>query len=159
MDFTPGVAVYSVHQSAPITYGYAQPGASTITVNFFPGQKDDYYAIVNGRTTNAIGEFIFDASCTLACVAPTITTKPNPITVSYGTAVNLTVSASGSGSLSYRWYDTAEPFATLSSSAQLVTSKLLRTTTFGVDVTGDCGSAHAETTITVQPLRHRAVRH
>lgn len=159
LDFTPGVAVYSVDQSAPITYAYAQPGASAITVNFFPGQKGDYYAIVNGRTTNAVGEFVFDASCTLACVAPTITTRPNPITVSYGTAVNLAVSASGSGSLSYRWYDTAEPFATLSSSAQLVTSKLLKTTTFAVDVTGDCGSAHAEATITVELMRHRAVRH
>jgi hypothetical protein len=160
VDFTPAVAVYSFDQSAPLTSAFAQPGSPTITLNFSPGQKADYFAIVVGRTTNSVGEFIFDASCNLACVAPTITAKPSPIAVSVGTAVNLVVSATGSGVLSYRWYDTAEPFATLSSSVQLLTQKLSKTTTFGVDVTGDCGSVHAEVTVTVQqPARRRAVHH
>jgi len=160
LDFTPAVAVYAFDQSAPLTYAFAQPGSPTITVNFSPGQKADYFAMIFGRTSNSVGEFIFDTSCTLTCVAPVIVAKPSPITVSVGTAVNLVVSATGSGVLSYRWYDTAEPLATLSSSSQLLTQKLSKTTTFGIEVTGDCGTVRAEVTVTVQqPPRRRAVRH
>ncbi len=82
--------------------------------------------------------------------APTITTQPASQEVQSGTAIALSVAASGDD-LTYQWYsgnsgDTASPVAG-ATSGTLTTSALTVSTNFWVQITNAGGSADSETAI------------
>jgi len=88
---------------------------------------------------------------------PTITSQPAAATISTGQTANLTVSATGGGSLSFQWYqgssgDTSKPVGTNSSS--FTSSPLSRSTSFWVSVSdadGSTASAAAAITVVTPP--------
>ena len=87
------------------------------------------------------------------CSAPTITTQPAGRTIASGATADLAVTATGTGPMTYQWYqgargDTSRPVGT--SIATFRTPALTAATTFWVRVTNACGQANSEAaTITV----------
>lgn len=79
---------------------------------------------------------------------PAITTQPTNATISTGQTANLSVAASGSGTLTYQWYqgssgDTSKPVGTNSSS--FTSSPLSASTSFWVAVSNSGGSTNSNT--------------
>jgi len=92
---------------------------------------------------------------TPSCAPPSVTAS-GPLSVPYGSTAALTAAASGSGTLTYRWYDTAPSGTTtpLFTGTSFTTPALTRSATFWVRVTRDCGGASsfadAQVTVAVQ---------
>ena len=88
------------------------------------------------------------------CTPPAITAQPPSSTVTSGTAVTLTVGATGTTPLTYQWYvgasgSTASPIGSNSSSLTVTPTT---TTSYWVRVSNSCGSVNSATaTITVRP--------
>lgn len=88
------------------------------------------------------------------CTVPSIVTDPASQSILSGQTANMSVSASGAGTLSYQWYrgvsgNTLNPIAGAVSSTY-TTPPLTTTTSYWVRVTNDCGSVDSATaTITV----------
>ena len=86
-------------------------------------------------------------------VAPTIGTQPQDTTIATGATATLTVAATGTGPLSYQWYegvagDTSNAVGT--SAASFTTPALTTTTSYWVRVTGPAGVVDSRTaTVTV----------
>jgi Ig-like domain CHU_C associated len=88
---------------------------------------------------------------------PMITSQPASATISSGQTANLSVSATGSGSLTYQWYqgssgDTSKPVGTNSSS--FTSSPLSTSTSFWVNVSdsgGNSASSTASITVVTPP--------
>lgn len=111
------------------------------------------------RVTSQCGQLVSVNSATItvtpeACNAPVITTQPASQRVPPGTSVKLTVGASGTTPLTYRWYqgnvvgDETTPVGT--SSNEFTTPPLQQTTSYWVKITNNCGTAHSSlATITV----------
>jgi hypothetical protein len=99
----------------------------------------------------------------LECTAPVITVAPLSQEVSINTAASLSVTATGTATLQYQWYegakgDTTNPIPDATSSA-FTTDKLLDSTSFWVRVTNACGTVDSEAAvITVSNGKRRAVR-
>lgn len=79
---------------------------------------------------------------------PSITTQPTSVTISTGQTANLSVAATGTGTLSYQWYqgssgDTSKPVGTNSSS--FTSSPLSAPTSFWVGVSDPGGTANSAT--------------
>jgi hypothetical protein len=89
----------------------------------------------------------------IACTAPSITANPAGTTISAGATVTLSVTASGSGPLTYQWYQGASGATNLpipNSNAPSISVSPGTTASFWVQVTNSCGSANsAAATITV----------
>jgi len=89
------------------------------------------------------------------CTAPTITSQPASVVVPAGTAVTLSVGATGT-SLTYQWYVgtsgvTTNPIGGANGPTLTVTPP--STTTYWVKVSNSCGSANsASATVTVRPI-------
>jgi hypothetical protein len=87
------------------------------------------------------------------CTPPTITQPPGSSTITSGGGVTLSVSATGTGPLSYQWYigtsgNTASPVSGGTGAALVVTPST--TTNYWVRVTNSCGSVNSITaTVTV----------
>lgn len=98
-----------------------------------------------------------------SCVAPSITTQPTSHTVAPGTAVTLTLTASGTSPLSFQWYQgvsgtTTSPVAGANAST-LTTGALASSTSYWVRVSNGCGTKDSTTaSITVTVQRRRAIR-
>jgi len=98
-----------------------------------------------------------------SCVAPSITTQPTSQAVAPGTAVTLTVAASGTSPLSFQWYQgvsgtTTFPVAGANTSV-LTTGALAGSTSYWVRVSNGCGTTDSATaSITVAVRRRRSVR-
>lgn len=103
---------------------------------------------------NAVQSVYPGGTCGPACVPPVITGQPQSSTVPVGTAVTLSVTATGTGPLSYQWYvgasgNTANP---IPSSGPTITVTPGMTTSYWVRVSNGCGTANSSTaTITVTP--------
>ena len=88
-----------------------------------------------------------------SCTAPSITAQPASTTVASGSSATLSVTATGTGPLSYQWYvgtsgSTANPISGATSNSITVTPA--STTSYWVRVTNSCGSANSNTaTVTV----------
>jgi Dual-action HEIGH metallo-peptidase len=92
-------------------------------------------------------------TCGPACTPVSITAHPTSRTIPSGSSTTLTVSASGTGPLSYQWYrgtspSTANPISGATSSSLTVSPT--STTSYWVRVTNSCGTANSNTaTVTV----------
>ncbi|HEY6140642.1 MAG TPA: hypothetical protein VI670_23050 [Thermoanaerobaculia bacterium] len=76
-----------------------------------------------------------------ACTAPSISAHPQNQTIISGQQANLTVTASGTATLSYQWYIGNPPStATPAGSGQTIHPTPASTTTYWVRVTGQCGT-------------------
>lgn len=97
------------------------------------------------------------------CIPPTILSQSNSTTKFKGETVSLTVTATGTATLHYEWYDgvsgdQSRPIGTDSNSftSGVLTSPKL----FWVKVRNSCGSASSNTiVIDVKPPKYRSVRH
>jgi hypothetical protein len=96
------------------------------------------------------------------CTAPAVT-QPGDQIIGLGSSTTITVTATGSSTLHYQWYqgaagNTSVPVGT--DAATLATGPLTANGAFWVKVTNDCGTASSTTvTISVEPARHRSVHH
>ncbi|MER7251718.1 ExeM/NucH family extracellular endonuclease [Kribbella sp. NPDC000426] len=107
--------------------------------------------LVTAATNTALRGVAF-APAGSGTTAPAITTQPQDTTVTTGGTATLTVAASGTGPLSYQWFqgvapDTANPVGT---GASFTTPALATTTQYWVRVSGPGGQVDSRTaTVTV----------
>ncbi|HEY0592931.1 MAG TPA: choice-of-anchor Q domain-containing protein, partial [Thermoanaerobaculia bacterium] len=98
-----------------------------------------------------------------SCVAPSITTQPGNRTAAPGTAITLTVTATGTPPLSFQWYQgvsgtTTFPVAGATEST-FITGPLAASTSYWVQVSNGCGTRNSDTaSIKVTAQRRRTVR-
>jgi hypothetical protein len=112
-------------------------------------------AIMNSSVVNGIGytlqpwdknaaESVYPGgTCTVPCTAPVITSQPTSRTITAGSSTTLSVSATGTGPLTYQWFIgpsgvTTSPIAGATSSSIIVAPSA--TTSYWVRVTNSCGS-------------------
>jgi hypothetical protein len=132
---------------------------SSMTVN--PTVTTSYWVRVSGcNSSHADSQTITVTVSTTSC-NPTITTQPLSTTITSGQHLTLSIIANGSP-LTYQWYwgpvdDTSTPVGTNSSTLEVVPTL---STSYWVKVTNTCGSTKSTAAvITVNPAKHRAVRH
>jgi len=128
--------------------GAPQPGATGSTFTVSPTVTSQYWV----RVTNSCGSA--DSTTTLitvtnSCTPPSITTQPQSRTVSPGTAVTLSVTASGSA-LSYQWFNGASGFTGSPINGATGTSVTVSptvTSQYWVRVSNACGSVNSATAL------------
>ncbi|HUP62452.1 MAG TPA: hypothetical protein VNA69_18755 [Thermoanaerobaculia bacterium] len=102
------------------------------------------------------------AIVSISCTAPSVTQPPNE-TVTKGKPATITVVATGSGPLTYQWYQGALGvvlFPVGTSSATLVTAPLTSATQFWVLVKNACGEAFTQNIeVKVNIPKRRSARH
>lgn len=171
-----------VGRNGNATLAVGASGSATLQYQWYQGGSGDISAPISGavgttyttpslattttywvRVTNGAGT----ADSRTATVAvqgsssgtpPNITQQPQSQQIGTGNATTLSVGASGSGSLRYRWYQGKSGTTTTllqditgSQGSQYVTPNLRATTEYWVLVSNDAGSAASDTaTITVQ---------
>ncbi|HEX6098737.1 MAG TPA: hypothetical protein VF432_20645 [Thermoanaerobaculia bacterium] len=141
----------SVTLTAPAGFTYLWSNGAT-TQSISAGASGSYSVTV----TNANGCSATSAPRSVTVTPATaITQQPQSATIPRNTSRTLTVTASGTGTLTYQWYrgtsgNTSNPIGG-ATSANYNTGKLSRGTyTYWVRVTGTCGSVNSSTaTITV----------
>ena len=164
------------HTPFPFSTTFTSPGPST-NVTTEPGTEVIYsfpptvdvggvvYSLVvsvdppnpnpaSGFTTGASGEtttvlaIYYDST---TCQRATITTDPASQSVTYGSPVSFSVTASGTTPLSYQWYkDLTTPVGTNSESYSILSAVLTDAGTYHVVVRNTCGSdASTAATLTV----------
>jgi predicted extracellular nuclease len=108
--------------------------------------------VLQTAATNTALRGVAFAPAPTAPVAPAITTQPQDATIATGSAATLTVTATGTGPLTYQWYagsagDTSTPVGTGTS---FTTPALAATSTYWVRVSGPGGTVDSRTaTVTV----------
>ncbi len=115
------------------------------------------------RVTGACGTVDSAAVTVTVNAATAVTDQPDDAAVCAGSTATLTVGASGTGTLSYQWYEGASGTTTTTvgtNSSSFTTPALTSTTQFWCRVTGDCGTVdsaaatvtvNAATTVTDEP--------
>lgn len=116
----------------------------TFTTPPIPTGTKNYWVKVNNDCGNvSAGTSVFAQENT--CTPPAISTHPASQTISSGGSTTLTVSAGGSGPLSYQWYqatsnaDTSHLVGT--NSPIFTTPGLTQATSYWVSITNQCGNA------------------
>jgi Ig-like domain CHU_C associated/Matrixin len=96
---------------------------------------------------------VYNPSPAGACTAPSITGQPQSQTITSGQQANLSVTASGSATLTYQWYIGNPPSTTTpAGSGQTIHPSPTTTTTYWVRVSNSCGTADSNAaTVTVNP--------
>jgi len=123
--------------------------------SYRPSTSGYYYLEINTYTSGNFWSGYIDYKKELEGTPPLITTHPQSQTINYNTAANLSVTATGTGPLSYQWYqgssgDTSTPVGTNSSS--YTTPNLTSTTSYWVRVSNTYGTDDSDTaTIIVNP--------
>jgi hypothetical protein len=153
---TGGAAIFSVSAtgSPPLSYQWYKDngllaGATDSTLSIPNAQAADVgsYHVVVANPYNAVTAMSNAATLSVGN-APTITNHPNGATVFSGTSANLSVTATGTGPLSYQWYrgisgSTANPVG--GNSPTFNTGPVYGTTQFWVRVTSAFGTADSFT--------------
>ena len=146
--------------SGAIPYPAIGPDVTGGNITGTGGFANNIPARVCYAATSATGGILnFDAN---ACyypttIPPSIVTQPNSQSITTGNTANLSVSAAGSATLTYQWYqgasgNTSTPLAGATSST-LITPVLTVTTSFWVRVTNLNGTADSNAaTITVSAV-------
>lgn len=140
-----GSATFSVSAtgSAPFTYQWLKDGAavsgatsSSLTLNPVQFSQAGVYSVTvtgpGGTVTSSGAALIVNAVVT----APQITSQPAGLTVSAGGPLSLSVTATGTGPLSYQWYKNGVAISGASAS----------TLTFASAVVGDSANYHVVVT-------------
>jgi hypothetical protein len=160
-EFNPVVQLYRVSTNQQEVTGTGSRGGGPASFNFHSDSPDQYELVVETLGTYLSGEYVLEATCPTqaACVSPVVSNLA-PVTTQINTSVTLNVQVTGGdGPFTYRWYDNADPFITVATTASFTTPRLSRTAVYRIDVTGKCGTASTQTTVTVVPARRRAARH
>lgn len=127
-----------------------------------PTQTTTYLATATNKCNSSNSATVTVTIGGSGCTAPTVT-QPGDQTIVLGSPTTITVTASGSPTLHYQWYqgnagDTSVPVGT--DAATLTTASLAANGAYWVKVTNGCGTASSTTvTISVVPGRHRAAKH
>jgi hypothetical protein len=141
---------------APMTYQWYRNGGvlSGITGAGFQiasiqsTDAGNYYAIVS----NAAGKATSTVATVTISLAPSITTQPVSQTVNPGSAINLFVTAAGTGPLTYQWYrDGVSVAAATSANFQLSSAQSIEAGDYYAVVSNAAGSATSTVaTVTVR---------
>jgi hypothetical protein len=136
----------SVTLSAPAGFAYLwSTGATTQSINVTTGGN---YTVT---VTNASGCSAISAPTSVTVnAATTISQHPQSITIPKNTGTTLTVTASGTGTLTYQWYrgtspSTSTPISGAISSSYTTPRLSKGTYTYWVRVSGTCGVANSNT--------------
>jgi hypothetical protein len=118
--------------------GYAWQGSSVAI------SADGTTAIIGGDSDSGTDGAAWVFVATGGCTSPSITTQPQSQSIQSGHTATLSVSATGTASLSYQWYQgasggTSSPVGTNASS--FTTPALTATTSYWVRVSNACGNA------------------
>ena len=139
------------------------PNETSTSISVSPDQPTKYWVRVSGQCGTPDDS---NAAEITLCVPPAITTQPASKVTTVNTAVQLEVTASGTG-LNYGWYkgavgDTTTPVGT-SSAVLTVTTNV--TSQYWVRVTGTCGSINSTwavvsvtPVITTQPVDRKITK-
>jgi Immunoglobulin I-set domain/Immunoglobulin domain len=92
--------------------------------------------------TNTAGTTTSSAATLSVGLVPSITTQPLPVTGTVGQTVSFSVTASGTGPLSYQWYKYSTPIGN-SATLMLANLQLSDAGTYGVHVTNAFGLAYS----------------
>jgi CSLREA domain-containing protein len=124
----------------------------TATATLMNGGSAERQESVNGDTPTDTSEF---AAGIAACVAPTISQQPLSRTLQVGAAVSFSVTAAGTGPLTYQWRrDGVNIQGATGSTYSIPVITAPRAGKYDVSVTGACGtvtSAQAMLTVTKAP--------
>jgi hypothetical protein len=130
----------------PLNYSWfsgVSPAGNGRTLTVTPTSTTSYWVDVS----NSCGDVASSIATVTVCNPPTIVQQPQSQTVPAGSAVTLSVTASGSGPFSYQWYQNGTPVGANSSTLAVTPSA---TTSYWVNVSNSCGSATSNTaTVTV----------
>lgn len=160
----------SVASASTATLSVAASGTAPFTYQWFSGTSGDTSSPVSGATAASFSTPAISSSrsfwarvsnfcgtvnsgtamitLTSTCERPTITAQPASQSVDSGSAATLSVSATGTSSLSYQWYlgssgDTTSPISGATSST-FRTPALTTNALFWVQVSNACGRADSD---------------
>ena len=158
-----GIVTFSVTASSgtTMTYQWFKDGvaiagatSSSYTILTLLGSDSGVFSV---KVTNAGGS-VMSANAYLNIVPPpTITTQPQSQAVTRGTNVSFSVSASSSGSISYRWYFNGAPLGGSATSStytitNVITGNAGDYTAVVANSTGSTTSSVATLTVLVPPV-------
>jgi hypothetical protein len=149
--FPPLLVVYGPDSSSPLIY---DDGISIAYVQFDVPRTGTYRIVAAADNGSASGLFELSVYCKTVCRAPFSNSPTESITVQPGGQATISFAVDGTPPMSWRWYNTADPFVTLSTSSTVFTTPpVFTTTTFGVAVTNACGTFSREPAaiVTVAP--------
>jgi hypothetical protein len=153
---TANFAVTAAGQGA-LSYQWRKDGST------LAGETNSTLAVANIATLNA-GQYsvVVSGGCgnvtssnALLTVNPltAISAQPTASTLCAGNTVNFSVTASGTGALTYQWMKDGINVGTNSASLSIVNSQAASAGTYTVDVTGTCGTVTSNSALlTVNPL-------
>ncbi|HEX7138758.1 MAG TPA: hypothetical protein VF219_12955 [Vicinamibacterales bacterium] len=130
-------------------------GGTTSSIMVSPTSTTQYWVRITGcgsTDSNAATVTVNGGSCT----APAITTQPVGSTITQGNSAGMSVSATGTATLTYQWYignksDTSNPIG--GQTASSITVSPSSTTSYWARVTNSCGHDDSNAaTITVNPV-------
>ena len=143
--------------TGPITYqwfenGTAIPGATGLTYTM-TAQASDNGAGISAAATNAGGSSTSQGTLTVQ-VPPAITTQPANQTVAVGQTASFSVTATGTGPLSYQWFQNGAPISGATASTYTTPATAAAgTSTITVVVSNAIGNAtSAPATLTVNAV-------
>lgn len=165
----------TINQNESVTLSATAEGTGPISFQWYLGNSGDISNPISGatsptyttppltgvshrfwvRATNPVGNTDSPTATITLTQPPTIATQPAGATVLEGNTANLSVTATGSGTLSYQWYqgptgNTSTPIGT--NAPALQTPPLTANTNFWVRVTNIYGSTDSQAaTITIIP--------
>ena len=117
-------------------------------ISVSPSVTTSYYATVSNSCGSANSDTV-TVSVVASCIAPSVTSQPQNVTIVQGTSTTLHVAASGDAPLQYQWF-TSNDVAVPSGTNASVTVAPLQTQTYYVTVSNGCGSVRSNfVTVTV----------
>ncbi len=161
----------AVTQCAGTTANFSVSGSGQGTLSYqwrkdgsaLTGETNSTLAVANIATVNA-GQYsvivsgvcgnVTSSNALLTVNSSTaISTQPVASTLCAGNTVNFSVTASGTGALSYQWKKDGSNVGTNSSTLSIANTQAANAGTYTVDVTGTCGTLTSNNALlTVNPL-------
>lgn len=149
-SFPPLVAIYEPGNNYPAAY---DDGLSTAWIRYDVVRTGTYRILTAADNAARSGLFRLSVYCQTVCRRPFVASPVTSASVPSGGRATLMVTADGTPPLRYRWFDQANPSATLSSAPPpFTTPPLFATTVFGIEVSNNCGTVNSTVAfVTVEP--------